>query len=136
MLAALIPVIGSIIDKIFPDATAASAAKARLIELEQQGALAALDADVKLALGQLAVNQEEAKSENLFKSGWRPFVGWTCGSAFALHFVLLPIVNFVMVSTGHAAVSIPFDIQSLLTVLLGMLGLGGMRSWEKYKGVS
>jgi hypothetical protein len=85
---------------------------------------------------QTDINKEEAKSTSLFVSGWRPFVGWVCGSAFALHFLLLPIANFILVANGHKEVVLAFDMQTLLTVLMGLLGLGGMRSYEKVKGVT
>lgn len=85
---------------------------------------------------QTAVNTEEAKHSSIFVAGWRPFVGWTCGSAFALHFVLLPIVNVGMQMAGKAQITVTFDMQTLLTVLMGMLGMGGLRTFEKLKGVA
>jgi hypothetical protein len=85
---------------------------------------------------QTDINKEEAKSTSLFVSGWRPFVGWVSGSAFALHFLLIPIANFILVANNHKEVVLAFDMQTLLTVLMGLLGLGGMRSYEKVKGVT
>jgi len=91
----------------------------------------------ELAKGQLAVNAEEAKSRNVFVSGWRPFVGWSCGLALFAHFLIFPTADVVTAYMGIEAVAYPsFDMDSLMTVLLGLLGLGGMRSFEKYKGVS
>src|SRR6056300_685423 len=91
----------------------------------------------ELAKGQLAINAEEAKSRNIFIAGWRPFVGWTCGLALFVHFLGLPVTLFI---TGWFDLQHPplpeFDMQSLMTVLLGMLGLGGMRTFEKFKGVT
>lgn len=88
--------------------------------------------------GQLQANVEEAKHENLFVSGWRPFIGWICGTAFALHFVVIPIALWGRAYMGWSLpAEVPeFDMNTLLTVLLGMLGLGGMRTFEKLKGVN
>ena len=91
----------------------------------------------ELAKGQLAVNAEEAKSKNIFVAGWRPFVGWTCGLALFLHFLAIPISDVVIAHLGYPPLEYPgFDMDTLMTVLLGMLGLGGMRSFEKMKGLT
>ena len=91
----------------------------------------------ELAKGQLAVNAEEAKSRNVFVSGWRPFVGWSCGLALFAHFLIFPTADVVTAYMGIEAVAYPsFDMDSLMTVLLGLLGLGGMRSFEKSKGLT
>ena len=88
----------------------------------------------ELAKGQLAINAEEAKSRNIFVAGWRPFVGWTCGLALFAHFILFPSADVVTAYLGYETPTYPaFDMDTLMTVLLGMLGLGGMRSFEKYK---
>ena len=91
----------------------------------------------ELAKGQLAVNAEEAKSRSVFVSGWRPFVGWSCGLALFAHFLIFPTADVVTAYMGMEAVAYPsFDMDSLMTVLLGLLGLGGMRSFEKSKGLT
>lgn len=91
----------------------------------------------ELAKGQLAVNAEEAKSRSVFVSGWRPFVGWSCGLALFAHFLIFPTADVITAYMGIEAVAYPsFDMDSLMTVLLGMLGLGGMRSFEKSKGLT
>tara|TARA_R110000765_G_scaffold198031_1_gene303754 strand:- start:13 stop:384 length:372 start_codon:yes stop_codon:yes gene_type:complete len=82
---------------------------------------------------QIEVNKIEAGSSSLFKSGWRPFVGWTCGVALCYHFVLQPFLMFVFLSIGKPIELPVFDMSTLTTVLFGMLGLGGMRSLEKVK---
>ena len=91
----------------------------------------------ELAKGQIEINKAEAQSRNIFIAGWRPFVGWSCGLALFWHFLGLPITLFI---TGWFDVQHPplpeFDMDSLMTVLLGMLGLGGMRTFEKFKGVA
>jgi|TARA_Y100000004_G_scaffold169357_1_gene203526 hypothetical protein len=88
-------------------------------------------------MGQLEVNKAEAQHRSIFVAGWRPFIGWTCGIALMAHFVLFPATDFVVAYMGYEIPPMPaFDMESLMTVLLGMLGLGGMRSFEKFKGVS
>ncbi len=117
-----------LLDKVIPDKDAREKAQAELIK-------AAQDQDFQLALAQIKVNEEEAKSDSLFKSGWRPSIGWTCSVAFILHFVAFPIINFVIVSLGYKEVVISFDMATLMTVLGGLLGIGGLRTYEKIKGI-
>jgi hypothetical protein len=114
-----------VLDKFIPDP--AEKAKA---EGELRSALLAWDQM------QASVNAEEAKSSNVFVAGWRPFVGWTCGASFALNVVILPLLNFVIVANGGQAVVIPMDTNLIMSTLFGMLGLGGLRTFEKIKGVS
>lgn len=91
----------------------------------------------QLALAQISVNAAEAASGSLFKGGWRPFIGWTCGLAFFYHFVGQPIAIFVLTLTGTEIPTLPeFDMSTLLTVLGGMLGIGGLRTYEKQKGIT
>jgi hypothetical protein len=90
-----------------------------------------------LALAQIEVNKAEAASGSVFKGGWRPFIGWVCGSAFAYHFVLQPVIVFVVLAVGVDLPPLPeFDMTSLMTVLMGMLGLGGLRTYEKKQGIT
>ena len=88
-------------------------------------------------LAQLEINKAEAASGSLFKGGWRPFVGWVCGIALLYHFILSPLILFGVTLTGVDIPPIPeFDMGSLMTVLMGMLGLGGLRTYEKQKGIT
>ena len=89
------------------------------------------------AMAQVDVNKSEAQHRSIFVAGWRPFVGWICGIALAYHFVVSPITIFVAGWAGAELPELPaFDMESLMTVLLGMLGLGGLRTYEKSKGVA
>lgn len=133
---ALIPVVEKIFDKIFPDPTAAADAKLKFLELQQSGELAVLAAETELAKGQQSINLEEAKSASLFVSGWRPAVGWCCAAAFFYHFLLQPFLAFGFAAAGHKIDLPAFDMDALFTVLMGMLGLGTMRSFDKLKGTS
>ena len=88
-------------------------------------------------LAQIAVNKEEAASGSIFKGGWRPFIGWVCGVAFFYHFVLNPIILFVIAIIGIEIPTLPeFQMNTLLTVLAGMLGIGSLRTYEKQKGLT
>jgi len=96
-------------------------------------ALASLEAQAKQA--QNDVNKIEAASSNIFISGWRPFVGWVCGCAFALNFLLQPLIQWGL-NIFNVKVQVPtLDLATMLPVLLGMLGLGGMRTYEKANNV-
>ena len=91
----------------------------------------------QLALAQIEVNKAEAASSSVWKGGWRPFVGWVCGTAFAYHFVIQPLAIFGLAAYGMEVPALPdFEMGQLMTVLMGMLGLGGLRSFEKTKGVA
>jgi hypothetical protein len=135
MWGALLPVIGQVLGKVLPDPAAAAEAKIRLAELVQRGELASLDADVKVALGQIEINKEEAKSASLFVAGWRPAVGWICAVALSYQFVVRPLLAWYSLIV---AIPVPpeLDIATLMTLLFGMLGMGGMRMYEKGKGVA
>lgn len=134
MLAALIPVLGSLLDKFIPDPQVAASAKLQMLEMAQKGELAQLDADLRLATGQQEVNKVEAASASLFVAGWRPFIGWVCGAAFAFKFIGGPLAVVLMAMAGHPITLPEFDFTEMSTVLLGMLGLGGLRTIEKVRG--
>jgi hypothetical protein len=134
-ISAALDIGGKLIDRLWPDATQAAAAKLELLKMQQTGELAQLTAETELAKGQIEVNQAEAGSSSLFVAGWRPWIGWVCGIAFAYHFVAQPLLAFILAATGHPVTLPTFNMDALYTVLLGMLGLGSMRTFEKYKGV-
>ena len=102
---------------------------------------AKLDHEMNMAfheanLAQVEINKVEAASQNMFVAGWRPFVGWTCGVALLYHFLLLPLLHFILRATGNEVELPEFDFSHLSTILMGMLGLGGLRTYEKLRGVS
>ena len=82
---------------------------------------------------QIEVNKVEAGSSSLFVSGWRPFIGWTCGVALCYHFILQPFLMFVLLSAGKPMELPVFQMETLTTILMGLLGLGGLRTYEKVK---
>lgn len=123
---AVTPVITKILDFI-PD-------PAQKLAAQQQLMLALQQWDAQ----QNEINAEEAKNENIFVSGWRPFIGWICGGAFAYKFVIQPFLIFLLLAS-HSAFdyhNLPnLDWAEMSSVLLGLLGLGGLRTFEKVKGV-
>lgn len=88
-----------------------------------------------LAKGQLEVNKTEAAHKSLFVAGWRPAVGWTCCLGMASNFLVIPMANFALAITGSAVVIPLLDTGEMMPVLMGMLGLGAMRTYEKKQGV-
>ena len=140
LLGGLFDVAKGIINKIWPDPVQQAEAQFKLLQLQASGELAELAAATDLAKLQIQVNVEEAKHASLFVSGWRPFVGWTCGVAFAYAYVLLPFLQFMAFAFGTAemvtqlALLPELDLAGMLPVLFGMLGLGALRSVEKVRG--
>lgn len=131
----LIPILGNLFDRLFPDPKVAADAKLEVMRLAQTGELAQLNADLQLATGQIDVNKVEAASSDGFTRNWRPFIGWTCGVAFACKFVGGPLVFVISQWAGHPIILPSFDFTEMSTILLGMLGLSGMRTVEKVKGI-
>jgi phenylpyruvate tautomerase PptA (4-oxalocrotonate tautomerase family) len=130
MIQALIGPVTGLLDKFVEDKDQKNALAHEIATLAEKQAHEA-------ALSQIQVNKEEAKSRSIFVAGWRPFIGWTCGVALAYHFVLAPIIIFGTTVFGVQIPELPvFDMDSLMTVLLGMLGLGGLRTYEKSKGLT
>jgi len=100
-------------------------------EIEQR----ALEIEFLLTKAQTDINLEEAKNPNLFVSGWRPFVGWICGFSLGWQFIGSPIFEWIVKLTGKNITAPVLDTGSLITVLFALLGLGGMRTYEKFRGV-
>lgn len=131
MWQAIIPAIAQLLDKLIPDPQAAADAKLKAIELAQRGELAQLDAEMRLALGQLEVNKVEAGTD-LFRGGWRPMVGWTCAGGLLYQVVARPLLGWVsLINQWPTPPSLELD--TLMTLLFGMLGLGAYRTYEKVK---
>jgi hypothetical protein len=90
----------------------------------------------ELAKAQIGVNAVEAASPSLFTSGWRPAIGWICGAALAYQYLLRPLVSWGVIAAGHPLPMMPGLDENLWQLLMGMLGLGGLRTFEKVKGVA
>lgn len=124
-----------LIDRILPDPQKKLEAQEKLAELAQRGELAQLQAETQLAVAQNEVNKVEAANANIFVSGWRPFIGWCCGAIFACNYIGVPFLAWL-----SPLLDIPppprLDIGEVIPVLLGMLGLGSLRSYDKKAGTA
>tara|TARA_R100001443_G_scaffold102087_1_gene110163 strand:+ start:24804 stop:25214 length:411 start_codon:yes stop_codon:yes gene_type:complete len=87
-------------------------------------------------MAQVEVNKQEAAHKSLFVAGWRPAIGWICGLGMLSNFIIVPMTNFVLALVESPVVVPLIELETMMPVLLGMLGLGGMRSYEKAKGVA
>lgn len=92
-----------------------------------------IGAQLEIAKQQNDVNKIEAADPSLFKSGWRPFSGWCCGMGLAYQFLALPLLSWLAVAKGWP-IPPPLDVELLMTLLFGMLGLGSLRTVERIKG--
>ena len=128
-VSALLEIGGKVIDRVWPDPVQAATAKLELIKLQQSGELAVI-------VGQLEINKAEAASASVFVSGWRPFIGWVCGAACAWNWIGLKIALFVAAYFNHPVTLAPADLSEMTPVLMGMLGIGAMRTIEKLNGVA
>lgn len=126
LLDSLLSIGTKIIDRVIPDKAAAAQAQTELIKMQVSGELEQL-------AGQLEVNKVEAAHQSLFVAGWRPFIGWVCGAALAYQFVIRPIVTWAVPSMGYQIAEMPGLDDNLWELLTGMLGLGGLRTYEKVK---
>ncbi len=106
-----------LIEKLIPDKDAREKATAELNRLDQAG-------ELQVMLAQIAANQSEGRHASMFVAGWRPMVGWICALALANNFLVLPYVDAVQ----------PLDMAVMMPILMGMLGLGTMRTWERLSG--
>src|SRR5260370_8475095 len=128
------PVLG-IVDKLIPDPVAKAEAQIQLVQLQQNETFKELDAQLQASAQQTDKNKVEAASSSLFVSGWRPFIGWVCGSGLAYQYLLDPILSWTA-AIQHWPLPPNLDLGTLITMLGGLLGLSAQRTYEKIKGVS
>lgn len=133
---AILDIGGKLIERFFPDPKAADAAKLELLKMQKNGELAQMASETELAKGQLAVNAAEAASGNAFASSWRPAIGWICAMGLFYEFILHPLLPWLAaLIIGKPIPTLPaLSGETLMTLLFGMLGLGGLRTVEKVKG--
>lgn len=130
MIDKLIGPISGLLDKFVADADTKAQLAHEIATMSERHAQ-------DIALAQIKVNAAEASSGSIFKGGWRPFIGWVCGFSFFYHFVCQPVAVFAMTVAGVEMPPLPeFDMGTLMTVLGGMLGIGGLRTYEKQKGIT
>lgn len=131
---AIMPVVGKLLDFI-PDPQKKAEAKQKMLEELNNHSEELLKALTAVDNAQIAVNAEEAKSSNWFVSSWRPGVSWVCVVAFAWAYVLQPVTVFIATALGHPITGLPdLNMGEMMPVLLGLLGLSGLRTWERVQG--
>jgi|TARA_R110000787_G_scaffold133028_1_gene245301 hypothetical protein len=130
LLTALLPAVTDAVSRFLPEDKEARAQAQRQLEASLADSLAAID------LAQLDINKTEAASRSVFVAGWRPFIGWTCGAAMAYSYVLQPVLTFGLAQANYLVALPSVELAEMMPVLMGMLGLGGLRSYEKVKGIS
>ena len=130
LISAVLPSVMEVAGRFLPEDKEKRAAAEREIEAQLTTHLAKID------LAQLDINKTEAAHRSVFVSGWRPMIGWTCGAAMALNFIVFPLASFVLAQTGHLVELPSLDMAQMMPVLMGLLGLGGLRTVEKIKQVS
>ena len=129
MIDKLIGPVTGLLDKFIPDADTKA-------KLAHEVATMAENHAQEIAKGQMEINAVEAANSNVFVSGWRPFIGWTCGLGMFGNFITIPFSNFVL-ALFEVDIVIPLvPLETMMPVLMGMLGLGAMRTYEKKSGVS
>jgi hypothetical protein len=121
---ALFDIGSKVLDRVLPDPAQQAAAKLELMKLQQNGELTQI-------AGQMEINKVEAASSSIFVSGWRPAIGWICGAGFAVQFVIGPLAEWGSSLAGHPVKFPTMDTGTMMPLLLGMLGLGGLRTAEK-----
>jgi hypothetical protein len=128
-ITAVLDIGSKVIDRLWPDPAQAASAKLELYKLQQSG-------ELQQIMGQLEINKAEAASASVFVSGWRPFIGWVCGIACAWNWVGISVAKVIAAFFQYPIVLTPADLSEMLPVLMGMLGLGVLRTAEKIKGVA
>ena len=129
MLELLVQPIAGLLDKFIPDADERNRLAHEISTMAERHAH-------ELAKAQIEVNKEEAKSSSMFVAGWRPAVGWICATGMGFNFIFVPLGSFVAGIAGYPLEIVSLDLSEMMPVLMGMLGLGAMRSFEKTKGVA
>ena len=130
----------TLIDRLWPDkekyAREREQAEYELWKLTQTERMTDKANEVAIALAQIEVNKEEAKSDRIFVAGWRPAVGWICAVSFGYNFFVGPLITQISTAYGYAFPLPPIDMENMMYILGGLLGLGGLRTFEKVKGVT
>ncbi len=124
VLNALIGPVTGLLDKFIEDKDQKAALAHEIATMSQKYAQ-------EIAKGQMAINEVEAASSSLMVSGWRPFIGWTCGLGMFGNFITIPFSNFVLALLELDIVIPLVPLETMMPVLMGMLGLGAMRTFEK-----
>lgn len=134
---AALPLLGDLLNKVLPDADAKAKAQIELAKLAQDGEFKALDMQLQVNLAQAKINEIEAASSNPMAATWRPAAGWVCVLALGYEFLLRPILPWALtVAQVPGVPPLPSLDAVLWELVFAMLGIGGMRSYERSQRVS
>lgn len=131
----MLPTVSRLLDKLIPDPEARARAQLDLLRLEQDGAFKELDAHLQINLAQAKINEIEAASQSRFQSGWRPLAGYACVSGLIYEFLIRPLLPWALTVSGVAAPGLPSLDGVLFELMFGMLGLGTLRTADKWRRV-
>lgn len=133
---AALPLIGSLLDKVLPDADAKAKAQLELAKLAQDGEFKALDMQLQVNLAQAKINEIEAASSNPMAATWRPAAGWVCVLGLGYEFLLRPLLPWILAVCQVPDVpALPSLDDVLMELVFAMLGIGGMRTFERSQRV-
>ena len=128
-LASLVgPIVNKFVDRI-PDGNERARAKE---SLERE----LVDAANSVMLAQTEINKAEAAHKSIFVAGWRPFIGWVCGVGIAWSMVVQPVAQWAMIAWGDGTELPTIDTSYLMELVTAMLGMSGLRTFEKMRGVA
>lgn len=133
---ALLPTISGLLDKIIPDPEARAKAQLDLLKLQQDGEFKELDAQLQINLAQAEINKVEASSQNGFQAGWRPLAGYMCVAGLGYEFMLRPLLPWALTVSGVEAPPLPSLDGVLFELMFGMLGLGTLRTADRWKRIN
>lgn len=134
---ALMPTLASVLDRVIPDPEEKAKAQLELLRLQQEGAFKELDANLQVSLAQSEINKVEAASQNGFQAGWRPLAGYACVFGLIYEFLLRPMLPWILIVCGvHDVPPLPSLDGVLFELMFGMLGLGALRTADRWKRVN
>ena len=126
MLQALIGPVTGLLDKFIED-------KDQKARLAHDIATMAEKHAHEAAMAQTDINKTEAQHRSIFVAGWRPFIGWSCGLSLTYHFIIEPIIQYILIVNGIQFDTPEFDFSQLSTIVMAMLGMSTLRTYEKTK---
>ena len=131
---ALIPALSNVLDRAIPDPEQKAKAQLELLRLQQEGAFKELDAELQVNLAQARINGAEAQQSDFFRGGWRPAAGWACVFGLGYEFMLRPLLPWALAVAGAEGIpELPSLDGVLFELLFGMLGLGTLRTADRWK---
>ncbi|GAB3468291.1 holin family protein [Azotobacter salinestris] len=134
---ALLPTVSHLLDRVIPDPEAKARAQLELLRLQQDDAFKELDTALQTNLAQAKINEVEAASQSGFQAGWRPLAGYVCVAGLAYEFLIRPLLPWLLTVAGVTnAPPLPSLDDVLFELIFGMLGLGTLRTVERWKRVS